>query len=73
MNFQSLFVGIVFSPISIQTNQSLDYAKENGLSTTEINNLQQALIEISSEDLNEIESATELLRRNYLNKTILFK
>lgn len=99
-----LFVGIVFSPISIQTNQSayadtlpttiekdkilsvleviqngivvendetklnFDYAKENGLSTTEINNLQQSLIEISSNDLNEIESATRLLEKEILKQ-----
>ncbi|MFJ7993273.1 hypothetical protein ACIQY5_13960 [Peribacillus frigoritolerans] len=97
-----LFVGMVFSPISIQTNQSsayaattiekdkilsvlevikngiveendeiklnLDYAKENGLSTAEVNNLQQALIGISSDDLKEIESATESLEKEILKQ-----
>ncbi|WP_350302208.1 hypothetical protein [Peribacillus frigoritolerans] len=79
-----LFVGIVFSPISIQTNQSsayaaiveendeiklnLDYAKENGLSTAEVNNLQQALIGISSDDLKEIESATASLEKEILKQ-----
>ncbi|MEK4536303.1 hypothetical protein NST21_13345 [Peribacillus sp. FSL K6-1552] len=41
---------------------------EIGLSNTEINNLQQALIEISSGDLNEIESETRLLENEILKQ-----
>ncbi|MCK1983195.1 MULTISPECIES: hypothetical protein [Peribacillus] len=101
-----LFLGIIFSPVSLKTNQlayaddetlpttiekdkmlsvldviqngiveendktklNLDYAKEIGLSNTEINNLQQALIETSSDDLKEIESESELLEKEILKK-----
>ncbi|MCD1161067.1 hypothetical protein [Peribacillus frigoritolerans] len=41
---------------------NLDYAKENGLSTAEVNNLQQALIGISSDDLKEIEKRNRIIR-----------
>ncbi|MCK1993524.1 hypothetical protein GW626_10405 [Peribacillus muralis] len=47
------------------TNLNLDYAKEIGLSNKGINNLQQALIETSANDLNEIESESKYLKRKY--------
>ncbi|MFU2014761.1 hypothetical protein ACM6Q7_06740 [Peribacillus butanolivorans] len=49
-----------------ETKLNVYYVKEYGLSNTEINNLQQALIEISSDDLNEIESETRLLEKEIL-------
>ncbi|MBK5458553.1 hypothetical protein [Peribacillus sp. TH27] len=51
-----------------ETKLNVDYAKEYGLSNTEINNLQQALIEISSDELNEIESETRLLDKEILKQ-----
>ncbi|MFB6805068.1 hypothetical protein [Peribacillus butanolivorans] len=49
-----------------ETKLNVYYVKEYGLSNTEINNLQQALIEISSDDLSEIESETRLLEKEIL-------
>ncbi|WP_057915288.1 hypothetical protein [Peribacillus muralis] len=51
-----------------ETNLNLDYAKEIGLSNKEINNLQQALIETSANDLNEIESESKILEKEILKK-----
>ncbi|MFD9625465.1 hypothetical protein [Peribacillus muralis] len=48
------------------TNLNLDYAKEIGLSNKEINNLQQALIETSANDLNEIESESKIFEKEIL-------